>query len=117
MNPYAILGGTVLVLLAIGAAGVQGYRMGRDAEVAARAREEAAIQAATDEMRRVVAESIAKVRVVNQTINREVQREILREPVYTDCRVPDDGMQLLERARTGAEPGSDSGLPDAAAAR
>lgn len=51
-------------------------------------------------------DQIAAIRITNKTIVQEVRRETFHEPVYTDCRITADGLQLLNRARAqgGSEP-------------
>ncbi len=64
---------------------------------------------------------LADLRVVNRTINNEVQREIHKEPVYlsADCAIPAGGVRLLNAARgfpTGEPAGERPGAVPAAPA-
>lgn len=69
-----------------------------------------------------VAGQISGIRVVNRTINNEVQREIREKPVYLnpDCAAPVTGVVQLNAARSGATggagPGADATVPTGAAA-
>lgn len=69
---------------------------------------------------REVAEKISGIRVVNRTINNEVQREIREKPVYlsADCATPAPGVVLLNAARRGdargAGPSADAAVPGSA---
>lgn len=94
MNPYLVLA----ALLAVMAAGWQGFRMGVDHEVAAQAREDQHIAQAVDAANGVAAAAIAKLRPKYTTIQSEVQREVKTEVRYTDCRNSAGVMLQLERA-------------------
>jgi hypothetical protein len=58
---------------------------------------------------------LANLRIVNRTINNEVQREIHKEPVYlnADCAIPAGGVRLLNAAR-GFPAGEPAGERDGA---
>lgn len=94
VNPYLVLA----ALLAVMAAGVQGFRMGVDHEVAAQAREDQHIAQAVDAANGVAAEAIAKLRPKYTTIQNEVQREVTTEVRYTDCRHSAGVMLQLDKA-------------------
>lgn len=49
--------------------------------------------------------AIQGIRIENRTIYNEVQKEILREPIYRDCVVPDAGVRAANQARGGAASG------------
>ena len=60
--------------------------------------------------------AIQGIRIENRTIYNEVQKEILREPIYRDCVLPDAGVRAANQARRGAAAGqSDGKVPGAAA--
>jgi hypothetical protein len=58
---------------------------------------------------------LANLKIVNRTINTEVQREIHKEPVYlnADCAIPAGGVRLLNAARSGTA-GAPAGQRDGA---
>jgi hypothetical protein len=112
VNPYALLVGGIAFLAAVGGAGWQGYRMGRDAEIAAQAREDRAVQAAL----KVTAEAIAAIEVKHVTIKQRAETEIREVPVYRDCRNTDVGLQLINAALTGTEPARGGLVPGTPAA-
>jgi hypothetical protein len=58
---------------------------------------------------------LANLKIVNRTINTEVQREIHKEPVYlnADCAIPAGGVRLLNAAR-GHAAGPPAGERDGA---
>ncbi|MBX9914074.1 MAG: hypothetical protein K2Y25_09255 [Pseudomonadaceae bacterium] len=47
--------------------------------------------------------AIDGIKVVNTTIYQKTRHEITRDPVYVDCRIPADGMQLINAARSGID--------------
>ena len=55
--------------------------------------------------------SLGKIKPVYRTINNEVQRTVVREPVYTDCIVTADGVQLVNRAVQAANNPGEPDLP------
>ena len=60
--------------------------------------------------------AIQGIRVENRIIYNEVQKEILREPVYRDCVLPDAGVRAANQARRGAAAGQPDGkVPSATA--
>lgn len=107
MNPYLIIATLVAVL----AAGAGGFKLGADHEVAAKAREDKHIAEAVEAANTASAEAIAKIKVVNKTIQNEVQREVQNNIVYRDCKHTPDGLRLLNEAITGSKPTGDSKLP------
>lgn len=118
MNPYALLAAVLLAGAAISGAGLMGYRLGRDAEVAAAARAEAAILETRRLAQEGAAEAISKIEVRNVTIRQQAETVTREVPVYRDCRHDPDGLRLVNEALTGArqEPGPGNvpgpGAPD-----
>lgn len=72
-------------------------RLERKAEAEALARELIAGVAKT------TIEAVDGIRVVNTTIYQKTRHEITSNPIYIDCRVPADGMQLINAARSGID--------------
>jgi hypothetical protein len=61
-------------------------------------------------------QAIGEIRVENTTIQTEVRREVERVPVYRACKLPPDGVRLINRARRGpAASQPDGALPAAPA--
>lgn len=100
MNPYLI----IAFLLAVLGAGAGGFKLGADHELAAQAREDQHVERAVAAATTVSAEAIAKIKVVNTTIQNEVQHEIRTNTVYADCRNSAVGMRLINEAISGAKP-------------
>lgn len=88
------------VLLAAGAFGY-GVKVGADGELATQARVEEVRKAAEESAEQGAAAAIANIKVTNTTIRGEVQREIQTNTVYRDCRLPADGVRLINEALTG----------------
>jgi uncharacterized protein HemX len=109
MNPYLIIAALVAVL----AAGAGGFKLGADHEIAAQAREQNHIAEAVDAANTASAQAIAGIKVINKTIQNEVQREVQNNIVYRDCKHSPDGLRLLNEALTGSKPTGDSKLPKA----
>ena len=109
MNPYLI----IACLVAILGAGAGGFKLGADHEVASQARADAQIEKAVEAANLAAAEAISKIKVVNTTIQNEVQREIRTNTVYAECRNTATGLRLANEALTGHKPAGDSKLPTA----
>ena len=107
MNPYLIIG----FLVALLGAGAGGFKLGIDHEVASHASEEDRLAKITDAVNMASAQAISKIKVVNQTINSEVQRETQTNTIYSDCRHSPLGLQLLNEALSGSKSASNSNLP------
>lgn len=107
MNPYLV----IAALLAVLAAGAGGFKLGADHEVAAKARENEHVTAAIEAASTAAAHAIAKIKVVNTTIQNEVQHEIRTNTVYADCHNSAGGLRSINEALSGAKPVGDSKLP------
>jgi glutamine synthetase len=109
VNPYLIIAAMVSFFLA----GAGGFKLGIDHEKAGQARDEQRIESAKQAMAEAAAEAISKIKVVNTTVQNEVQREIRTNTVYADCKHSDDGLRLLNNAITNGGSAGDSKLPTA----
>lgn len=113
MNPYLIIAALAAVL----AAGAGGFKLGADHEVASQARAQEQLDKAVAAMTTTAAESIAKIKVVNRTIQNEVRHETTTQTVYRDgaCKHTDNGMRLVDKALDPARavPAGGSKLPKA----
>lgn len=119
MNPYAIIAALVLGIAGAAGAGWGGYRLGVDSQKAAEADRDQAIRQAADQAGQQAAQAISKIKVVNTTIQQEIQRETRIEPVYVDCRHSPSGLRGVNAALAGS-PAQSAGsgqlpAPDAAA--
>lgn len=55
-----------------------------------------------DTINQDTAKAIGSIRVENRTIHQKAIHEIQRDTIYADCRVPADGVRLLNDARAAA---------------
>ena len=101
-------------VLALGSAGAAGMYGGYEIATARHAKEREALQQAQLEALKAKNEALAQankrgddaainflaalrdMRVINTTINKEVEREV-EKLVYTDCNLPDSGVDLLQK--------------------
>jgi hypothetical protein len=104
LNPYAILGGSLAVLLAIGGSYIYGRHDGRAIEYAKQAKVEAVAQRIRDEVALKTAEQIAAIQIRHTTIRQKVETEIRENTVYRDCRHSDDALRLLNSALENSAP-------------
>lgn len=107
----------VVLLVALGASHIGAYLYGgRNKENAIRA-EELRQEQLAEKFEGVVAETVAKMKVVNTTVYQRATREVVKEPVYVDCVHTANGLQLVNSALTN-QPASTGGgqLPGADAA-
>ena len=114
MNLPLYLGGALVTVLLLGGAGYQGYRMGKDAEVAKRAREDEIRMETLHLANQAAAEAIAAQMVINQTTIQPVEKIIRENKVFIECVAPDELVGLLDAARAGRAPSipvSDRVLP------
>lgn len=109
MNPYII----IVALVAILGAGAGGFKLGVDHETASQERDQQRMEKAAQAAAVIAADAIANIKVVNTTIQNEVQREIRTNTVYADCRHSDDGLRLVNGALAGSVAPGDSKLPPA----
>lgn len=104
-----------VVLGSLVAAYAYGVSVGKDRETATQARIDKSNSEVRDLALKSAAEAISKIKVQNTTIKGEVQREIQTNTVYRDCRLPVDGLRIINDALSGQRaisPG-DSKLPRA----
>lgn len=97
----AYAGAALAAVLLVGGAFGYGVKVGADGELATQARVEEVRKAAEESAQLGAAAAIAKIKVTNTTIRGEVQREIQTNTVYRDCRLPADGVRLINEALTG----------------
>lgn len=74
------------------------------AEREQREREMAAYKAAAERAQAIAKEledNLARAKAEANQLNERLTDELQKSPVYRDCRVPADGVQLLQRALAG----------------
>lgn len=110
--PWLILA----AVLALGATGVSGMYLGHEIATGRYAKEREALQTAQldaikakgealalankrgDEVATTFLDALKNIQIVNTTINQEVRKET-EKLVYTDCKLPDSGADLLKKHR------------------
>lgn len=97
MIAYQLLGAAALCA----ACGIGGYLHGVDVTEHSQLKQQAIVDEAAKAARSATAEEIAKIKIVNRTVNQKVIREISENPVYKDCRVPKSGVDSANHALTG----------------
>ena len=107
MNPYLI----IACLVAILGAGAGGFKLGADHEVASQSRADAQVAKAVEAANAAAAEAISNIKVVNTTIQNEVQREIRTNTVYAECHNTAAGLRLSNDALSGSKSIGNSKLP------
>lgn len=98
-NPWIILA----VIIALAAAGYEGFSLGADHEVARQAKTVALIAAVKEQAQQGAADAIAKIDITQTTINRKVETITREVPVYRECLNTPDVERLLNDARAGLD--------------
>lgn len=99
MIRYAIT--AALAVGTVAGAFFYGQHTGVTTEKARQADVEQAITKTREAAQQAAAEAIAKIKPQNITIRQELEREIQTNTVYRDCRVPADGVRIINEAITG----------------
>lgn len=76
---------------------VHSWRVAYDLEAQQRAEQAAA--KLVHQVSKETLDAIANIRVENTTVYRTARTEVIREPIYTECVIPEPGRLLLESAR------------------
>lgn len=115
LNPWLILGASLVVAAALTGAYVKGRSDGRALEVAERAIMEEVARVSREAAMEGAAEKIAEIDIVNKTIYARATREVVEKVVYRDCVHSDDGLRAINEALTpsGAKPTGNSVVPGA----
>lgn len=108
MNPYFI----ALTLFAVIGAYFYGRHDGSEMQEAAQLREERIAVVVREEAMKGAAEQIAKITVVNKTIQGKLETTIRENTVYRDCIADPIGMSLINAAiANSSKPAGDKQLP------
>lgn len=102
----ALLAATLATVLAFAAGTWWGMGLGADKCEAEAAREERIAAVAMD----AAASAVAKIKVVNRTVQQEVQREISERVVYRDCQHSPEQLRRINSALTGQVEPAGGGL-------
>lgn len=98
----------LVAVLSVGVASASGYYYGvkhtNNAHAKIRLKEQQIEQRVYDAALRATSEEIAKIKITNTTIRRELEREVRKEPVYLDCKHTDNVKRMLDAILTGEAP-------------
>lgn len=72
----------------------RGIELGIASQIALQAKVDTKVQEAKDELALAVVEGLKQIQVKNVTINNKAIREVVKEPVYSECRLTDDGVSI-----------------------
>lgn len=107
-SPWPLLAG----LLLAAAAGMGGFVLGQDHEKAGQADRAQLTKDAVNAANEVWAANVVKLKPRYTTIQGKLEKEIETHTVYRDCKLPPDGLQLLNAALAGgAQPAGGGELP------
>jgi hypothetical protein len=109
-NPWLLLA----VVLLLGAAGFQGFRMGSQYSDGKHARETVLIQKAAEAAQAAAADEISKIKIVHQTNQTRLEREIVHVPDFSQCHAGPGALGVLNDAlsnKAGAKPASGGLVP------
>lgn len=106
-NPWAALGVVLALVASHGAVYFYGGRNKENAILAEQMRQDQLVE----QVELVIAQEIAEIKVVNQTIYQKATHEVIEKPVYRECHHSGDGLQLVNHALTNTEPVSRGELP------
>lgn len=120
-NPYAIAGGVILAVAALGGAYVEGRVDGRHIEQAAEKRADDAAQKVRDQLQGQIDQSALQHQATEnqrQQSVREIDHEketIVERPVYTNLCFDADGVRLVQKAAATANGAGEPAAPSAPA--
>ena len=101
LSTVVLLISLALGLIGSGLAYHKGKTAGRQETLSTLQKDDRKRQQELEAIQRSVSEAVAKVRVINKTLIQTTEREIVKEPVYVDCRHSPDGLRLVNSALSG----------------
>jgi preprotein translocase subunit SecF len=94
LNPYFL----IAALLAFMGAGFCGFKLGVDHQKTNEIDKVQLVAEAVDAANNASAAAIANIKVKNITLTNEVQHEVRTNTIYADCKLPDNGLRLVNAA-------------------
>lgn len=114
MNPWLLLGAGALWVATTAGAFWYGTGVGRDGEIADRAKVEEAVRETRKLAMEGAADAISRIVVRNTTVQGRVETIIRDNPVYRECVHGPDQLRNINEALTGrAGPAGGGGVPGA----
>ena len=100
-TPYIYI--SALIAAFIGGFTTSQWKLGNDERIRLEAQIEAQrrIDNALYDISMQTQEAIANIRIENRNIYNETRTEILEKPIYNECIIPIEGVNLINRARVG----------------
>jgi hypothetical protein len=97
-------------VLAFGGAYYKGRVDGIDIQAGRNAKVQEIIDSTRVAAIEAAAQEIAKIEVKHVTIRQNLQKEIVKEPVYLECKHTPDGLRYLNQALTNSKEPAASGV-------
>lgn len=113
-NPWVLVAAGLVLAASHGAVAWKSYSLGQDSVYAEKYKLEEVERRVTEAATAASAKEISKIEVKHVTIRQRLDREIIKEPVYTDCRHSPDGMRAVNdalRPPGATEPPRDGRVP------
>ena len=101
LSTVVLLISLALGLIGSGLAYHKGKTTGRQEALSTLQKDDLKRQQELEAIQRSVSEAVAKVRVINKTLIQTTEREIVKEPIYVDCKHSPDGLRLVNSALSG----------------
>jgi|APGre2960657404_1045060.scaffolds.fasta_scaffold00085_8 hypothetical protein len=70
----------------------QGIELGKQSQIALQAEIDTRVKEAEDKLTLAVVEGLKQIEVKNVTINNKAIKEVIKEPVYSECKLTPDGV-------------------------
>lgn len=100
-NPWVLLALLLLWWGSVVSAYLKGQATGRESQRAEQAKIEAVATQVREDAQQGAADAIAKIKIVNTTIQQRIQKEVYTSIVYRDCKHTPDGLRAVNQALTG----------------
>ena len=112
LSTIVLLISLALGLIGSGLAYHKGKTAGRQEVLSTLQEDDLKRQQEMEAIQRSVSEAVAKVRVINKTLIQKTEREIVKDPVYIDCKHSPDGVQLINSALSGTAAANSTTNPE-----
>lgn len=76
----------------------EGIELGKQQQIALQSEVDSKVEAAKDELKLAVVDGLKQIQVKNVTINNKAVREVVKEPVYSECKLTVDGVSIATQA-------------------
>ncbi len=76
----------------------KGIELGKKEQIALQAEVDNKVKEAEEILKLAVAESLKKIQINNTVINNKAIKEVLKETVYKECKLPEEGKAILQES-------------------